>query len=124
MNDTAKARGAAQDETTDVVARFNAAWNDHDLDAAIALTSEDCVFEATSPAPDGERFVGHAALRTAWKPIFDDHASRFMVEDSFTAGSRLVQRWRYNWDGGHVRGVDVFTVADGKLTQKLAYVKG
>jgi hypothetical protein len=124
MNDTAKPRGAAQDETTDVVARFNAAWNDHDLDAAIALTSEDCVFEATSPAPDGERFVGHAALRTAWKPIFDDHASRFLVEDSFTAGSRHVQRWRYNWDGGHVRGVDVFTVADGKLTQKLAYVKG
>jgi hypothetical protein len=111
-------------ETADVVARFNAAWNDHDLDAAIALTSEDCIFEATSPAPDGERSVGHAAIRTAWKPIFDDRSSRFTVEDSFTAGSRLVQRWRYDWDGGHVRGVDVFTVEAGKVTQKLAYVKG
>jgi ketosteroid isomerase-like protein len=112
------------DSTAAVVARFNAAWDDHDLDAAMALTSEDCVFEATSPAPDGERFAGHEAVRAAWKPIFDDHASRFTVEESFTAGPKLVQRWRYDWDGGHVRGVDVFLVEDGKVTQKLAYVKG
>ncbi len=110
--------------TAEVVAQFNAAWNDHDLEAAIALTSHGCVFEATSPAPDGERFVGHDAIRAAWKPIFDDHASRFTVEESFTAGPRLVQRWRYDWENGHVRGVDVFTVEDGKVTQKLAYVKG
>jgi ketosteroid isomerase-like protein len=29
---------------TEVVARFNAAWNAHDLTAALTLTSEDCVF--------------------------------------------------------------------------------
>ncbi len=81
----------------DVVARFNTAWGGHDLDAALALTSEDCVFEATSPAPDGARHVGHAAIRAAWKPIFDDVASQFTVEDSFAAGSHVVQRWRYDW---------------------------
>jgi hypothetical protein len=107
-----------------VVGRFNDAWNDHDLDAALALTSADCVFESTSPAPDGERCVGRAAIRAAWQPIFDDTASRFAVEDSFTAGSRVVQRWRYDWASGHVRGVDVFTVRDGLVTEKLAYVKG
>jgi hypothetical protein len=112
------------DSTTGVVARFNAAWNDHDLDAAMALTSDDCVFEATSPGPDGERFVGHERVRAAWKPIFDDHASHFTVEESFATGPRLVQRWRYDWDGGHVRGVDVIVVENGKVTQKLAYVKG
>lgn len=111
-------------EPTAVVGRFNAAWNDHDLPAALALTSDACVFESTSPGPDGERLVGHAAIGAAWKPIFDDRSSRFTVEDSFTAGSRIVQRWRYDWDGGHVRGVDVITVADGKVTEKLAYVKG
>jgi hypothetical protein len=108
----------------EVVDRFNAAWNAHDLAAAIALTSEDCVFEATAPAPDGERSVGHAALRAAWQPIFDDVTSRFTVEDSFTAGPRVVQRWRYDWAGGHVRGIDVITVSGGKVTGKLAYVKG
>jgi hypothetical protein len=116
--------GQGPDSTAAVVARFNAAWNGHDLDAAIALTSDNCVFEATSPGPDGERFVGHEPIRAAWKPIFDDRASRFTVEESFAAGPRLVQRWRYDWDGGHVRGVDVFMVENGKVTQKLAYVKG
>jgi hypothetical protein len=114
----------AAEPAADVVGRFNAAWNDHDLDAALALTSADCVFEATSPAPDGQRCVGHAAIRAAWKPIFDDVGSHFSVEDSVTAGQRVVQRWRYDWDGGHVRGIDVITVSDGKVTEKLAYVKG
>jgi ketosteroid isomerase-like protein len=107
-----------------IVGRFNAAWNDHDLATALALTSEDCEFESTSPAPDGQRCTGRAAIGAAWKPIFDDPASRFTIEDSFSAGPRVVQRWRYDWAGGHVRGIDVLTVANGKVTQKLAYVKG
>ena len=118
------ASDVAAEPAAAVVGRFNAAWNDHDLTAALALTSADCVFEATSPAPDGLRYVGHAAIKAAWKPIFDDVASRFTVEDSFTAGTRVVQRWRYDWAGGHVRGIDVITVENGQVTQKLAYVKG
>jgi hypothetical protein len=115
---------AGPGEAATVVNQFNTAWNAHDLAAALALTSDDCVFEATSPAPDGQRHVGHAAITAAWKPIFDDAGSRFTVEDSFTAGRHVVQRWRYDWDGGHVRGVDIFTVQDGKVTEKSAYVKG
>jgi ketosteroid isomerase-like protein len=107
----------------DVVNRFNAAWGAHDLAATLALISDDCVFESTSP-PDGQRYVGPAAIRTAWQPIFDDHASQFTVEDSFTAGAHVVQRWRYDWDGGHVRGIDLFTIRDGLVTEKIAYVKG
>jgi len=106
-----------------VVQRFNTAWAAHDLPAALALTSEDCVFESTAP-PDGERCSGRDAIRAAWRPIFDDLASTFTVEETFAAGSRVAQRWRYDWAGGHVRGVDLFTVADGKISEKLAYVKG
>jgi hypothetical protein len=107
-----------------IVGRFNAAWNYHDLVAALAMTSEDCVFESTAPGPDGQRSVGRAAIRAAWKPIFDDLTSHFSVEDSFSAGPRVVQRWRYDWGDGHVRGIDVFTVINGEITEKLAYVKG
>jgi ketosteroid isomerase-like protein len=106
-----------------VVQRFNAVWGAHDLPAALALISEDCVFESTSP-PDGERHVGRVAIAAAWKAIFDDPASHFTVEESFAAGPHVVQPWRYDWDGGHVRGIDVFTVRDGLITAKLAYVKG
>jgi hypothetical protein len=121
---TTAASQVAAESAAAVVGRFNVAWNDHDLTAALAMTSADCVFESTSPAPDGQRCVGHAAIRAAWKPIFDDVASHFTVEDSFTAGPRVVQRWRYDWAGGHVRGIDVITVSDSKVTEKLAYVKG
>ena len=81
------------DDAATVVRRFSAAWHDHDLAAALALTSDDCVFEATSPAPDGQRHVGHAAIGIAWKPIFDDVMSRFTVEDSFTAGDLRATTW-------------------------------
>jgi hypothetical protein len=111
-------------QLTAVVGQFNEAWNAHDLDAALALTSEDCVFESTFPGPDGERSVGRAAIRAAWEPIFDDPRSHFTVEESFVAGPRLVQRWRFDWGDGHVRGIDVITVRNGQITEKLAYVKG
>ena len=107
-----------------VVRRFNAAWAAHDLAATLALTSDDCVFESTSPAPDGARFVGPEEVRSAWKPVFDDRSSRFEAEDTFAAGDRVVQRWRYDWDGGHVRGVDLFKVMGTKIAEKLSYVKG
>ena len=108
----------------DVVEAFGAAWAAHDLDAALALVTDDCVFDATGPAPDGARHVGPAAIRDAWEAIFAESASQFEAEETFGAGDRVVQLWRYSWDGGHVRGVDIFTVRDGKVAQKLSYVKG
>jgi uncharacterized protein (TIGR02246 family) len=106
-----------------VVSRFNAAWAAHDLAGALALISDDCVFESTAP-PDGARSTGPDAIAAAWQPIFADQASQFTVEETIEAGRHVVQRWRYDWGGGHVRGVDVFAVAAGKITEKLAYVKG
>lgn len=111
-------------DSVDVVERFGQAWADHNLDATLALVTEDCVFDATGPAPDGARHVGRDQLRKAWQPIFDDPASTFEAEETFAAEDRVVQRWRYTWDGGHIRGVDLFTVRDGKVAAKLSYVKG
>ena len=107
-----------------VVERFNQAWNSHDLAAALALTTDDCIFEATGPAPDGARAHGRAELAAAWEPIFADTSSRFTTEEAFTAGDRVVARWRYDWNGGHVRGIDLIRVRDGCVAEKLSYVKG
>jgi len=107
-----------------VIDAFGTAWAQHDLDAALAMVTDDCVFDATGPAPDGTRCVGVDAVRSAWKPLFDDPNSRFEAEETFQAGDRVVQRWRYDFDGGHIRGVDLFRIRDGKVAEKLSYVKG
>jgi|SRR6266542_2128332 len=111
-------------ELRELIDRFNVTWNEHDLDGALALCVDDCVFESTGPSPDGEHHQGKDAVRAAWKPIFDDVRSHFTTEEMILAGDRAVQRWRYDWGEGHIRGVDVFLVRDGLIAEKLAYVKG
>jgi ketosteroid isomerase-like protein len=108
----------------EVVEKFGAAWTAHDLDAALALVTDDCVFDGTGPAPGGTRSVGKDEIKEAWHAIFDDPYSRFDAEDTFAAGDRVVQLWTYSWDGGYVRGVDVMRVRDGKVSEKFSYVKG
>ncbi len=103
---------------------FGAAWNEHDLDAALALCTADVVFEGTGPAPDGERFVGQDAVRGAWQPILADTAAHFDGEELVILGDRAFQTWTYTWADGHVRGVDVFAFRDNKVAGKLSYVKG
>jgi ketosteroid isomerase-like protein len=107
-----------------VVEAFGAAWADHDLNRALAMITDDCIFDATGPPPDGTCSVGLDAIRAVWAPIFHDPSSRFEVEETIQASDRVVQRWRYIFDGGHVRGVDLFGVRDGKVAEKLSYVKG
>lgn len=111
-----------------VVEKFGAAWANHDLQAAIALITDDCIFDATGPAPDGERHVGREAVEHAWLPIFSDPSAVFTPEETFAMGDRVVQLWHYQWGSGlnlgHIRGVDVMKVRDGKISEKLSYVKG
>ena len=115
--------------TLDVVNRFNDAFGRHDVDGVMALMTEDCVFENTRPAPDGTRIEGQQAVRAFWEQFFrGSPQARFESEDVFAAGDRCVVRWVYSWvkesGSGHVRGVDVFRVRDGKVAEKLSYVKG
>jgi ketosteroid isomerase-like protein len=116
--------------TLDVIDRFNDVFNKHDIDGIMALMTDDVVFENTSPRPDGERYEGQQEVRGFWEAFFSGSPSaRFEAEDIFAAGDRCAVRWVYHWvDGedkpGHVRGVDVFRVRDGKVAEKLSYVKG
>jgi ketosteroid isomerase-like protein len=111
--------------TVAAVARFNAAFERHDTDAVMAAMTDDCAFESTGPAPDGERHEGAAAVRAVWEQFFGSNASaRFETEEQFAVGDRCVIRWRYDWREGHVRGIDVFRVRNGLVAEKLSYVKG
>jgi ketosteroid isomerase-like protein len=116
-------------EPSAVVERFNEAFNRHDVEGVMDLMTDDCLFENTLPAPDGERYEGSAAVREFWEGFFGSTPSaRFETEELFSTGDRAVVRWVFHWEGengpGHVRGVDVFRVRDGKVAEKLSYVKG
>jgi ketosteroid isomerase-like protein len=115
--------------TLATVERFNEMFNRHDVDGIMALMTDDCVFDSTRPAPDGERHVGQGPVRAFWTSFFDRSPdARFETEDIFAAGNRCVTLWVYHWirDGkpGRVRGIDVFKVRDAKVAEKLSYVKG
>jgi uncharacterized protein (TIGR03086 family) len=106
------------------VQRFNVAFGSKDVEAIMEAMTTDCVFEDTT-SPDGTRHVGTAAVREAWTALFAGAPNAlFTVEELIAAGDRVVQRWRYDWGDGHVRGVDVFRVQDGRVAEKLSYVKG
>jgi ketosteroid isomerase-like protein len=118
------------ESTIAIIAQFNEAFNRHDVDAIMASMTEDCVFENTYPPPDGERYVGQVAVRGFWEAFFrGSPQAAFETEDLIACGERCVVRWRYGWVGedgnpGHIRGVDVFRLRDGKVAEKFAYVKG
>jgi ketosteroid isomerase-like protein len=119
-----------ESRTRHLIERFQAAFNHHDVDTIMAAMAEDCVFENTYPAPDGSRVVGHSAVRATWEEFFAaSPQARFDTEELIICGERAVVRWRYSWgagegERGHVRGVDIFRVRDGKVAEKLSYVKG
>jgi ketosteroid isomerase-like protein len=115
------------DETTratiEAVKRLDAAFDRGDIDAFMAAMTDDCVWESFTPAPDGQRHHGQAAVRQAMadflgsSPVFDG-------EEMLACGDRATVRWNCRFNGGHVRGVDVVQVRDGKVAEILSYVKG
>ena len=113
-----------------VVLAFNEAFNRHDVAGMMQRMSDDCIFENTAPAPDGAVYAGKEAVTQFWENFFrvSPHA-HIQIEEIFGLGNRCIMRWRYDWvdeagTKGHVRGVDVFQVKDGFISEKLSYVKG
>lgn len=125
--------GVHEDATAEVtlttVARFNDSFNGHDIDAVMTAMTEDCVFESTE-SPDGKRYEGQAAVRAVWEDFFRASPDAvFDAEDIIAAGDRCIVRWLYRWTDaagrpGHIRGVDLFRIRNGKIAEKFAYVKG
>lgn len=130
MNQPDDTTSTPTDPVVQLVLQFNAALNEQDVDAMMRLMTHDCVFENTHPPPDGRRYVGQAAVRAFWETFFrTSREPRIEVEEIFALGERCVMRWTYRWVDapgrpGHVRGVDIYTMRDGQIAEKLSYVKG
>jgi steroid delta-isomerase-like uncharacterized protein len=113
-----------------LVLQFNEAFNRHDVAGMMSLMSEDCVFENTEPAPDGTLYKGKEAVTKFWQNFFRESPQAHIdIEEIFSAGNHCIMRWNYSWvdaanQKGHVRGVDIFQVREGLISEKFSYVKG
>ena len=114
-------------DTAEVIRRFNDVFQRHDPGALAEIVALDCVVENTTPAPDGERYVGRDACVSLWSRIATTKGLRFDLEDVVVAGERATIRWRLSWGDraeDSVRGVNLMRVQGGKITEALGYVKG
>ena len=111
-------------EVTELIDRYNDAWNRQDLDAIHALHHPEIVFENHTA---GERAEGADAVRTHIGGIFDRWPSlRFRGRRMYVADDFVVSEWTatavrpdgvsIEWDG-----VDVFPLRDGKILRKDIY---
>ena len=122
-------RNTTTQSTLTTIEKFNAAFNRHDVDGIMQLMTDDCIFENTNPPPDGSRFLGTVDVKAYWEKFFASNPdARFETEEMFAIEDRCICLWIYHktkdakpW---HLRGVDVFIVKNGKVAQKLSYVKG
>jgi len=117
------------------IARYNAAWNDHDLDAIVAMHAPDMVFanHTAGESAEGEAVREHiGAIFAAW-PDIEFATRRLYVRDGL-----VVQEWtatathtqtmrrgdlvaepsgrRVEWDG-----MDVIPFEDGRVKRKDVY---
>jgi ketosteroid isomerase-like protein len=121
----------SREDMREAMTRWGRSWDDHDIDGVMELFHEDVFFEHWT----GTRVSGREALREAWTPWFTDHGGfHFTEEDLFIdqEGQKLLYQWHLDWPSNEKNsagkperrwGVDVIHFRDGKIIQKLTYIK-
>ena len=121
---------AADADLLTLMDRFADAWNRHDLDALMAMMTDDCLFQASAgPDVDGKRSEGKPAVRAAYAAVFEAFPdARWANARHLVAGLRGVSEWTFTGtqkDGRQVEvtGCDLLTFRDGKIAIKNSYRK-
>ena len=113
-----------------IVLAYNEAFNRHDINGIMELLSDECVFEESTPAPDGSAYKGKDEIRNFLQDYLrGSPEAHFEIEEVFGMGERCIMRWKAKGEGTgeekeYVRGVDIFRVRGGSICEKLSYVKG
>ena len=124
------------DELQAFIDRYNAAWNAHDVDAIVAMHTDDSVFEnhVTGDAYTGPEAIGKA-IRGIFA-VFPDLA--FETRRAYVRDDLVVQEWtaRGTHEGTMTRsgievaptgrtveykGMDVIPIRDGLVARKDVY---
>jgi steroid delta-isomerase-like uncharacterized protein len=120
----------ADADSIELLARFADAWNRHDLDALMAMMTDDCVFEASAgPQVGGQRSEGSEAVRAAYASVFAAFPDAHWADPRhLVSGNRGVSEWTFTGtrrDGKRVEvtGCDLFTLREGRIAIKNSYRK-
>lgn len=112
------------------VGKFLEPWNAHDVEGAMALMTDDCLWEITRGAePYGTRFEGAKEVRVAiadafraiadihYEPVHCSFAQNLVVVELLVTGTLA--------DGRRTKfqACDVMNVRDGKISAKRSYRK-
>jgi ketosteroid isomerase-like protein len=110
-----------------LVLEFHEAFNRQDVEGMMRLVSDSCVYESAEAAPEGRRLTGKEATAQYWGQYFRASPGvRREIEEIVGLGMRCVVRWRETGLGeeaGRVRGVDLFLVKEGAISEQYSYVK-
>ena len=128
--------GSALQEFID---RYNAAWNDHDVDAIVSMHTDDSVFENHTT---GDVNIGKEAIARAITGIFGVFPDlSFEARSQYVRNDLVVQEWtaRGTHQGamsrsgmtieptGHAveyRGMDIIPIRNGLVARKDVYSDG
>jgi ketosteroid isomerase-like protein len=122
----------ATPDPVDLLARYQQAWADGDIDAIVSMTPEDGVYEA-SFGPDvwGERLVGPEAIRAKLVAMGLGEPGRAWHEygQTHVVGDCGFAMWTNVEDGPDgpqvaMHGADFYRFRDGKVAAKIAHRKG
>jgi steroid delta-isomerase-like uncharacterized protein len=105
------------------IERYNQAWNEHDLDAIMAMHAGDMVFEnhTAGERAEGDEVRSHIARIFQNWPDLTFRGRRLYVRDGlvvseWTATATHPDGRRLEWDG-----IDVFPFEDGLIKRKDVY---
>jgi ketosteroid isomerase-like protein len=118
-------------DAAQLLARYQQAWADGDVECIVTMTAPDGVYEASfGPHPWGQRFVGPDEVRAALRDmgIGEPGRARHEYQETHVIGDCGFAMWRSVQDGPEgptvtMHGADFYRFRDGKIAAKIAYRK-
>jgi steroid delta-isomerase-like uncharacterized protein len=126
-------------ELQEFIERYNAAWNDHDVDAIVSMHTDDSVFENHTT---GDVNIGKEAIARAITGIFGVFPDlSFEARSQYIRDDLVVQEWtaRGTHQGAmsrsgmtieptgravEYRGMDIIPIRNGLVARKDVYSDG